>query len=45
VITNSGGLQKEAYFGGKRRIILMPDTAWREIVESIHVYLKGANFS
>ena len=34
VITDSGGLQKEAYFGGKRCIILMPDTGWREIVEA-----------
>jgi len=34
VITDSGGLQKEAYFSKKRCIILMPDTGWREIVES-----------
>jgi len=33
VITDSGGLQKEAYFGKKRCIVLMPDTGWREIVE------------
>ncbi len=34
VITDSGGLQKEAYFAGKRCIILMPDTGWRELVEA-----------
>ena len=33
VITDSGGLQKKAYFGKKRCIVLMPDTGWREIVE------------
>lgn len=34
VITDSGGLQKEAYFAGKPGLILMPDTAWIELVES-----------
>jgi len=34
VITDSGGLQKEAYFAGKRAIVLMPDTGWRELVEA-----------
>jgi len=34
VITDSGGLQKEAYFAGKRCIVLMPDTGWRELVEA-----------
>lgn len=33
VITDSGGLQKEAYFAGKQAIVLMPDTGWRELVE------------
>ncbi len=33
VITDSGGLQKEAYFCGKRAIVVMPDTGWRELVE------------
>lgn len=33
VITDSGGLQKEAYWSGKRAIVLMPDTGWRELVE------------
>lgn len=26
VVTDRGGLQKEAYFAGKRVIVLMPDT-------------------
>ncbi|MGJ8454413.1 non-hydrolyzing UDP-N-acetylglucosamine 2-epimerase [Pseudothermotoga sp. U03pept] len=33
VITDSGGLQKEAYFAGKRAIVLMPDTGWIELVK------------
>ena len=33
VITDSGGLQKEAYFSGKRAIVVMPDTGWRELIE------------
>jgi len=32
VITDSGGLQKECYFAGKKGIILMPDTGWRELI-------------
>jgi UDP-N-acetylglucosamine 2-epimerase (non-hydrolysing) len=31
VITDTGGLQKEAYFAGKRALVLMPDTGWREL--------------
>ena len=31
VITDSGGLQKEAYFAGKRALVIMPDTGWREL--------------
>jgi UDP-N-acetylglucosamine 2-epimerase (non-hydrolysing) len=34
VITDSGGLQKEAYFAGKRAMVLMPDTGWKELVLS-----------
>jgi len=33
VITDSGGLQKEAYFCGKRALVVMPDTGWRELVD------------
>ena len=34
VITDSGGLQKEAYFAGKQAVVVMPDTGWRELVET-----------
>jgi len=34
VITDSGGLQKEAYFVGKRAIVVMPDTGWRELTQA-----------
>lgn len=34
VITDSGGLQKEAYFAGKPGLVLMPDTGWVELIES-----------
>jgi len=33
VITDSGGLQKEAYFCKKRAVVVMPDTGWRELIE------------
>ena len=33
VITDSGGLQKEAYYAGKRSVVLMPDTGWRELTD------------
>ncbi len=33
VITDSGGLQKEAYFAEKRAIVVMPDTGWRELTD------------
>lgn len=33
VVTDSGGYQKEAYFAGKRAVVVMPDTGWRELVE------------
>lgn len=32
VITDSGGLQKEAYWCGKRAIVVMEDTGWRELI-------------
>ncbi|WP_297671962.1 non-hydrolyzing UDP-N-acetylglucosamine 2-epimerase [uncultured Desulfovibrio sp.] len=31
VITDSGGLQKEAFYAGKRCAVMMPDTGWREL--------------
>ncbi|ACR80321.1 MULTISPECIES: non-hydrolyzing UDP-N-acetylglucosamine 2-epimerase [Kosmotoga] len=39
VITDSGGLQKEAYFAGVSAIVLMPDTGWIELVEANWNYL------
>jgi UDP-N-acetylglucosamine 2-epimerase (non-hydrolysing) len=33
VITDSGGLQKEAYFAKKEAIVIMPDTGWRELTD------------
>jgi len=41
VITDSGGLQKEAYFAGKRAIIVMPDTGWRELTQAGWNVLSG----
>ncbi|MCX7813825.1 MAG: UDP-N-acetylglucosamine 2-epimerase (non-hydrolyzing) [Pseudothermotoga sp.] len=34
VVTDSGGLQKEAYWCGKRCVVVMPDTGWKELVEA-----------
>jgi UDP-N-acetylglucosamine 2-epimerase (non-hydrolysing) len=31
VVTDSGGLQKEAFYAGKRAVVMMPDTGWREL--------------
>lgn len=33
VISDSGGLQKEAYYAGKRCAVMMPDTGWRELTD------------
>lgn len=41
IITDSGGLQKEAFFMKKRVIILRKETEWREIVESGYAKLVG----
>lgn len=32
VVTDSGGYQKEAYYAGKRAVVVMPDTGWRELI-------------
>ncbi len=34
VITDRGGLQKEAYYAKKKCALLMPDTGWLELVEN-----------
>jgi len=31
VVTDSGGLQKEAYFAGKQAVVVMPDMGWKEL--------------
>jgi UDP-N-acetylglucosamine 2-epimerase (non-hydrolysing) len=33
VVTDSGGLQKEAYFAKKEAIVIMPDSGWRELTD------------
>lgn len=43
VITDSGGLQKEAYYSGKQAVVIMPDTAWIELVEKGYNKLSDAN--
>ncbi len=41
VVTDSGGLQKEAYFAGKRAVVVMPGTGWRELVDTGWNVLAG----
>jgi len=43
VFTDSGGLQKEAYFMGKRCITLRDETEWTELVEGGYNVLAGAD--
>jgi len=43
VITDSGGLQKETYFAGKRAIVVMPDTGWRELTQAGWNILSGTD--
>jgi UDP-GlcNAc3NAcA epimerase len=43
IITDSGGLQKEAYFFKKPCVILRPQTEWVEIVETGSAVITDAN--
>jgi len=45
VVTDSGGVQKEAYFFKKPCIILRPETEWVEIVETGNAILADADES
>jgi UDP-GlcNAc3NAcA epimerase len=45
IITDSGGLQKEAFFFQKTCVILREQTEWVEIVENGNAILTGADYS
>lgn len=43
VVTDSGGLQKEAYFSEKNALVLMEDTGWRELIDKDYNRLIDVN--
>lgn len=45
IITDSGGLQKEAFFFRKACVILRPETEWVEIVENGNALLADADYN
>lgn len=44
VITDSGGVQKEAYFVEKPCLIMLDETPWPELVESKNALLVGSDY-
>ncbi len=44
IITDSGGVQKEAYFMGKPCLIMLEETPWTELVESKNALLVGNDY-
>ncbi|GAB4296535.1 MAG: UDP-N-acetylglucosamine 2-epimerase (non-hydrolyzing) [Marinilabiliales bacterium] len=45
VMTDSGGLQKEAFFFGKKCITLRDETEWVELIENGYNVLAGADYN
>ena len=45
VFSDSGGVQKEAYFFKKPCVILRDETEWEEIVKTGSAVLAGSNYS
>lgn len=45
IITDSGGLQKEAYFSDKNALVIMEDTGWIELVEFGYNTLVGTDYN
>jgi UDP-GlcNAc3NAcA epimerase len=43
VLTDSGGLQKEAYFFGKYCLVARDETEWTELIEQEYNFLVGAS--
>jgi UDP-N-acetylglucosamine 2-epimerase len=43
VVTDSGGLQKEAYYAGRRAVVLRNESEWVELVDAGSSLLVGAD--